>query len=66
MKNNNFKFRKEIFNKYNLLGKIVYLFSITTKINIKLRDIYLKGAIKGILLGNRPSKYDNEFSKYFK
>lgn len=43
MKNNNFKFRKEIFNRYNLLGKIVYLFSIITKIKIKLRDIYLKG-----------------------
>lgn len=49
MKNNNFNFRKEIFNRYNLLGKIVYLFSMITNIKIELRDIYLKGTIKGFL-----------------
>lgn len=70
MKNNNFKFRKEIFNRYNLLGKIVYLFSIITKIKIKLRDIYLKGKffyeLKGTLVGHRPSDFDNKISKYTK
>ena len=70
MKNNNFKFRKEIFNRYNLLGKIVYLFSMITKVKIKLRDIYLKGKffceLKGILAGHRPSDFDNKIGKYTK
>ena len=60
------KFRKEIYNRYNLLGKLVYLFSMITNIKIELRNIYLKGAIKGFFVGNRPSKYDNEVGKYLK
>lgn len=64
------KFRKEIYNRYNLLGKLVYLFSMITKIKIKLRDIYLKGKffceLKGILAGHRPSDFDNKIGKYTK
>lgn len=64
------KFKKEIFNRYNLFGKIVYLFSITTKIKIKLRDIYLKNKffyeLQGILVGHRPSDFDNKIGKYTK
>lgn len=64
------KFRKEIFNRYNLFGKLVYLFSMITKIKIELRDIYLKGKffceLKGILAGHRPSDFDNKIGKYTK
>lgn len=64
------KFRKEIYNRYNLLGKLVYLFSMITKIKIKLRDIYLKGKffceLKGILVGHRPSDFNNKIGKYTK
>lgn len=64
------KFRKEIYNRYNLLGKLVYLFSMITKIKIKLRNIYLKGKffyeLQGILVGHRPSDFDDKLGKYTK
>ena len=64
------KFRKEIYSRYNLLGKLVYLFSIITNIKIELKNIYLKGnffyKIQGILVGHRPSDFDNKIGKYLK
>ena len=35
-----YKFNKETFNNYNILGKLLYLFSISTHIPISFRDIY--------------------------